>query len=72
MCTQLETFTEMETALLLKLQWMMFRSNICGISYLEDYGKMHFSKLLIILSSLQLFVFGISVRMIKVKEEKNL
>ena len=51
---------------------MMSRSNICGISYLEDYGKMHFSKLLIILSSLQLFVFGISVRMTKVKEEKNL
>ena len=65
-------FMEMETALLPKLQWMMFRNNIYGILYLEDYGRMHFFKQLIILLFLQQFVYGISVRMIKVRVERDL
>ena len=51
---------------------MMFRNNTCGILSLEDYGKMLFCKQLIILLFLQQFAYGISVRMIKVRVEKDL
>ena len=71
MFTLLEMYMEMGIVLLHKSLWMMFKNNICGILFLEDYGKMPFSKQSIILSYLQLFVFGISVRMIKDRVEKD-